>query len=446
MSQTELDPSHIMQVGMGFWPSKTVLSAVELELFTHLGAEAMTGEEIGERLGLHPRGDLRLPRHARRAAIPGARRRRERWPLSQHRRDRGVPGQAEPGLHRRNPGDVQRAAVSILGRPHRGAADRQAAERGQAHRQGDVRRALQRPGEARAVHECDEGRLARQLPGVGREVRLLQVQDGLRRRGRHRPALHDPRRAPPASSVHELRPPGRRADRREGHRRRRADRPRHRRLGRLLRGSSPRGGRHHDGPDPPRLEPRSEDAADPVGLRGPPRRGRVHRHREPHRRRSPRERVRADDVAQHADRVRRRLRLHRQRLRRLVPGGRLSRGRDPAAGRSRRAPASPTSSAPRNKLAETPTLFVCHGDDGGPRIHPCRCSMHAAPAPRASNTKGDRRATATDPVFCARARGRGYVRRLDDELPAGSWPTALVITHSRPILLLDRQARVIRRG
>src|SRR5215212_4341496 len=55
MSQAELDPSHIMQVGMGFWPSKTVLSAVELELFTQLGTEAMTGTEIGERLGLHPR-------------------------------------------------------------------------------------------------------------------------------------------------------------------------------------------------------------------------------------------------------------------------------------------------------------------------------------------------------------------------------------------------------
>jgi hypothetical protein len=40
---------------MGFWPSKTVLSAVELEVFTHLGAEAMSGEEIGERVGLHPR-------------------------------------------------------------------------------------------------------------------------------------------------------------------------------------------------------------------------------------------------------------------------------------------------------------------------------------------------------------------------------------------------------
>ena len=55
MSHMQLDPSHIMQVGMGFWPSKTVLSAVELELFTHLGSESMTGKEIGERLGLHPR-------------------------------------------------------------------------------------------------------------------------------------------------------------------------------------------------------------------------------------------------------------------------------------------------------------------------------------------------------------------------------------------------------
>jgi len=55
MSNVEPNPSHIMQIGMGFWASKTVLSAVELELFTQLGSEAMTGEEIGERLGLHPR-------------------------------------------------------------------------------------------------------------------------------------------------------------------------------------------------------------------------------------------------------------------------------------------------------------------------------------------------------------------------------------------------------
>jgi predicted O-methyltransferase YrrM len=49
------DPSHILQIGMGFLASKTLLSAVELELFTHLGAGALNGAEIGTRLGLHAR-------------------------------------------------------------------------------------------------------------------------------------------------------------------------------------------------------------------------------------------------------------------------------------------------------------------------------------------------------------------------------------------------------
>ncbi len=50
-----MDPSHIMQIGMGFWASKTLLSAVELELFTALGKEARTGEELRKILSLHPR-------------------------------------------------------------------------------------------------------------------------------------------------------------------------------------------------------------------------------------------------------------------------------------------------------------------------------------------------------------------------------------------------------
>jgi hypothetical protein len=51
----QVDPSHIMQVGMGFWASKTLLSAVELELFTKLGSNSMTGSQIAEALGLHER-------------------------------------------------------------------------------------------------------------------------------------------------------------------------------------------------------------------------------------------------------------------------------------------------------------------------------------------------------------------------------------------------------
>src|SRR5207247_2116987 len=51
----QVDPSHILQVGMGFFGSKTLLSAVELELFTKLGSEGMTGEQLAESLSLHAR-------------------------------------------------------------------------------------------------------------------------------------------------------------------------------------------------------------------------------------------------------------------------------------------------------------------------------------------------------------------------------------------------------
>lgn len=47
---------HIMQVGLGFWDSKTLLSAVELGLFTELANhQPQTLEEISSRLSLHPR-------------------------------------------------------------------------------------------------------------------------------------------------------------------------------------------------------------------------------------------------------------------------------------------------------------------------------------------------------------------------------------------------------
>ena len=62
------DPSQIMQIGMGFWASKTLLSAVELELFTELGADAMTGNELKNGSGFTP-GHLRLPRHPRGAGL-----------------------------------------------------------------------------------------------------------------------------------------------------------------------------------------------------------------------------------------------------------------------------------------------------------------------------------------------------------------------------------------
>src|SRR6476620_1187234 len=48
-------PDHILQLGMGFFASKTLLSAVELGVFTILADGPQTGEALEEALGLHPR-------------------------------------------------------------------------------------------------------------------------------------------------------------------------------------------------------------------------------------------------------------------------------------------------------------------------------------------------------------------------------------------------------
>ena len=49
------NPEHILQVGLGFWASKTLLSAVEMELFTELAKNPEDLETLQRRLGLHPR-------------------------------------------------------------------------------------------------------------------------------------------------------------------------------------------------------------------------------------------------------------------------------------------------------------------------------------------------------------------------------------------------------
>jgi hypothetical protein len=48
-------PDGIIQLGLGFWGSKTLLSACELGLFSELAAGPLSIEELSERLELHPR-------------------------------------------------------------------------------------------------------------------------------------------------------------------------------------------------------------------------------------------------------------------------------------------------------------------------------------------------------------------------------------------------------
>lgn len=55
-TSTTVNPDKIMQLGLGFWGSKTLLSAIEIGLFTELGNGPLTAPELTGRLKLHPRG------------------------------------------------------------------------------------------------------------------------------------------------------------------------------------------------------------------------------------------------------------------------------------------------------------------------------------------------------------------------------------------------------
>jgi precorrin-6B methylase 2 len=52
---TPLGPDKILQTGMAFWASKTLLSAVEMGVFTELAHGAESFDALSGRLGLHPR-------------------------------------------------------------------------------------------------------------------------------------------------------------------------------------------------------------------------------------------------------------------------------------------------------------------------------------------------------------------------------------------------------
>jgi hypothetical protein len=53
--QDDISPDRILQIGFGFWASKTLLSAVELAVFSQLADGSKSGPELQGALGLHPR-------------------------------------------------------------------------------------------------------------------------------------------------------------------------------------------------------------------------------------------------------------------------------------------------------------------------------------------------------------------------------------------------------
>ncbi len=54
---SDLTPQGIMQLGLGFWGSKTLFSAIELGVFTELAEGDLEAGGLTERLQLNSRGN-----------------------------------------------------------------------------------------------------------------------------------------------------------------------------------------------------------------------------------------------------------------------------------------------------------------------------------------------------------------------------------------------------
>lgn len=92
-------------------------------------------------------------------------------------------------------------------------------------------------------------------------------------------------------------------------------------------------------------------------------------------------------------------------------------------------------------MAARPTLFVCHGDEGGPRLHPCRRVQEAL---REAGVEYDKVVAAHgSPIPFMRKGSREQLREQtgSTKLPALKLSERTVLTHSRAILAwIDEQS------
>ena len=105
---------------------------------------------------------------------------------------------------------------------------------------------------------------------------------------------------------------------------------------------------------------------------------------------------------------------------------------------TRESPVAPQA-APAER-SQKPTLYVCHGDDQGPKVHPCRRVQEAL---RAAGIEYDKVIAAHgSPIPFLRSGSREELRAAtgSEKLPALRLPDGRVLTHSRAILNWVREA------
>ena len=85
-------------------------------------------------------------------------------------------------------------------------------------------------------------------------------------------------------------------------------------------------------------------------------------------------------------------------------------------------------------MADKPTLYVCHGDDGGPKLHPCRRAQEAL---RAKGIEYDKViAGRGNPIPFLRRGSRDELEQATGQsgLPALKLADGTVLVHSGKIL------------
>ena len=91
-------------------------------------------------------------------------------------------------------------------------------------------------------------------------------------------------------------------------------------------------------------------------------------------------------------------------------------------------------------MTEKPTLFVCHGDEGGPKIHPCRRVQEALHAAGIEYDKVIAAHGSPIPFLRKGSREELRVATGATKLPALRLSDGTVIAHSRAILAwIDQQ-------
>ncbi|HEX4563744.1 MAG TPA: glutathione S-transferase N-terminal domain-containing protein [Solirubrobacteraceae bacterium] len=87
-----------------------------------------------------------------------------------------------------------------------------------------------------------------------------------------------------------------------------------------------------------------------------------------------------------------------------------------------------------NPAPENPTLYVCHGDEGGPKVHPCRRVQEAL---HTVGLEYDKEIAAHgSPIPFLRKGSREELRQAtgSTKLPTLKLADGTVLTHSREIL------------